>query len=674
MIPYPTSYNLPLSVAPAWQPAPVSAPAPTPEPSTRISTPYDTFQHIRIQPPAPQPAFWDHVSLNLHPGRTRRWKALLGEDPSLQGESAQDRLLMMARLHKALPRSQRGQLESLLKNGQLTDTRGDDAHSGLYYLYGLIAVPRAYGLNAKKLLSDAVRIASRPDSVSQKFERLNPAAAAQMLAIRQNPGITQSGETPPPKPLTLADVNVVYSATCVPSSELSRLAGLRPKEFFRQVHELSSPAQSCFEKAKFSEISPEDPAKALDVLEQNNIDYLPPAPGANEVTVVYRVPKAALLRAQAADKGLQLGARSGLEALLESTYAYMFTRKSYDPANDQRDGLDVAMVTIQNIPSLTDEQKQSLISVYNNGHNPARIRQTIQQQVRAIPNLTEADRARIEEALVLQNPGLTEAEKTLLERINEDDGSIESITYQLVGGKQNPQPGEESLNYVYGYRRRFEDTLKDLLDCFDMGKQVIIGITATDSGSGARSGGWLTSDGGTIVGGHELLLTRAFRDPKDGEIKFEVDDSDDGIPHRVIRSARELIPKIHHAGLPFEISQRVQKEMNALGGRYFVPDEQDGMNFDPMPLLNAEPPPEVLQQYVAPTEEAVQPAPTPQQAPAQPAPWPAYAQWQPLPGQLTMPQPGLVPYGVSPPLAATASPFQQPLPAANAGWAPVATI
>ncbi len=164
--------------------------------------------------------------------------------------------------------------------------------------------------------------------------------------------------------------------------------------------------------------------------------------------------------------------------------------------------------------------------------------------------------------------GLTEQEKTLMETIIKDNGGVMSITYQLATGKTNPQPDEEGLPFLYGYTRSFEQTTADIAESIKMDEPVTIGITDTDNN-------------GAIVGGHEITITTVFVDEKDGEIKFKVVDSDDTIPTPVVRSARELIPRIHHAGMPLKLAQRIQTEIDKNTG-YFIPTASDQTFYNPI--------------------------------------------------------------------------------------------
>lgn len=230
--------------------------------------------------------------------------------------------------------------------------------------------------------------------------------------------------------------------------------------------------------------------------------------------------------------------------------------------------------------------------------------------------------------------GLTEPEKTLMETIIKDNGGVMSVTYQAVAGKANPRPGEEGNSYLYGYTRTFEQTVTDIIEALKLGEFVIIGITDTDQS-------------GAIVGGHEITITSAFVDKKDGELKFVVADSDDGVPAPVVRTARELVPRIHHAGMPLDIAKRVHKEQARNPG-YFVPTPADEATFNPLPYA-MEPMPtqaDPAQQTPEPAQPAPAPQPAVQPAPAQPQ---QVVEWVPV-------------YSYYPPQPVPYIPVQQPIP------------
>lgn len=490
------------------------------------------------------------------------------------GESLFERIQMYHAVKKGLDGATRKQLKNLLKQGVLSDTDTDNRHSTLYQLYAMLKTERGHGYDGKTILKETVEVLNRPYTISQKFAPLSENAARQILQVRNNPGLNRAGVAPPAKPLQWNDLNVENSATCVSSSVMYYMADRQPGELARHLNELTSPMNAFFEKARLDEISPDDPSQALQILKDHNIKYFISGPG--EVTVKVENPPAGVIRSIDSQKvttqrGKQQfdanknpvpnaydGARNGIEAAYQSALTFLATR-SYDPATDMRDS-----------------------EVPGEG-----------------------------------SKGLTEPEKTLMETIIKDNGGVQSVTYQAVAGKANPQPGEEANSYLYGYTRSFEQTAQDIVEALKMKEFVIIGITDTD-------------ETGAIVGGHEITITSAYVDKKDNQLKFVVADSDDGVPSLVVRNASELIPRIHHAGLPVKVARRINQEINQNQGGYFVPDQNDEASFNllprqegPMPVDPAQDPNQ--QQAEQTTSEQTQPAQSqpqtqqPAQAQAQPA-------------------------------------------------------
>jgi hypothetical protein len=169
--------------------------------------------------------------------------------------------------------------------------------------------------------------------------------------------------------------------------------------------------------------------------------------------------------------------------------------------------------------------------------------------------------------------GLEEDRKTMMERIIKRKVPEISITYQYMANDKAGEP------YLLGYFRNFKQTTQDLMNSLDMGEPITVGITDTDP---------YGPTAGRNNMGHELEVKAYQRNPQTGEIEFIVDDSDDGIPHEVKRSASELVPKIHHAGFPQKLAQKIQNELNAQpDNQYFIPDQTEAQRYE---LLATVPP------------------------------------------------------------------------------------
>ena len=124
--------------------------------------------------------------------------------------------------------------------------------------------------------------------------------------------------------------------------------------------------------------------------------------------------------------------------------------------------------------------------------------------------------------------GLIEFEKTFVETIVNNESKI-SLTYQIVDDNQR----------IVGYNYDFNAVQKQLIDSLNGGSDVIIGITEADESN-------------RIIGGHEITVI-GYQQDADGKVVFTVNDTDDDTNMPITVSASELIPKIHHAGIPTKL-------------------------------------------------------------------------------------------------------------------------
>ena len=131
-----------------------------------------------------------------------------------------------------------------------------------------------------------------------------------------------------------------------------------------------------------------------------------------------------------------------------------------------------------------------------------------------------------------EDRGLIDFEKTFLESVVEDK-NITSVTYQKVDDNQR----------IIGYETDYETVKNQLLETLTSGKNIIIGYTMTDPGDNL------------IRGGHEITIIGSKTD-KDGNLKFICNDTDDDEFTPIEWDAKELIPCIHHAGIPTEIASK----------------------------------------------------------------------------------------------------------------------
>lgn len=126
------------------------------------------------------------------------------------------------------------------------------------------------------------------------------------------------------------------------------------------------------------------------------------------------------------------------------------------------------------------------------------------------------------------NKGLIEFEKTFTESVVQDKNKM-SVTYQIL---------DENAKLT-GYTADFSKMTKQILQSLAMGENVIVGYTQLDENK-------------KVINGHEITIIGAVKD-KEGNLIFICNDTDDNNPNPIIYKANDLIPKIHHAGLPQQV-------------------------------------------------------------------------------------------------------------------------
>ena len=142
-------------------------------------------------------------------------------------------------------------------------------------------------------------------------------------------------------------------------------------------------------------------------------------------------------------------------------------------------------------------------------------------------------------SLNANDTGLTEFEKTFVESIIGNEGEKTSMVYQNVN--------DDAV--LEGYFHPHDVVKEHILKTLAKNQNVIIGITETDSKN-------------KIIGGHEITVIGSKM--KNGELYFICNDTDDNYVGPIEQSAKILIPKIHHAGIPVDILDNVPEENRGL--------------------------------------------------------------------------------------------------------------
>ncbi len=128
--------------------------------------------------------------------------------------------------------------------------------------------------------------------------------------------------------------------------------------------------------------------------------------------------------------------------------------------------------------------------------------------------------------------GLIEFEKTFVESVIEDKNTT-SVIYQNV----------DEQGRLSGYTKDFKTIKKELLATLKAGHNINIGYTWPDPYNQNR------------LAGHEITIV-SYKVKPNGEGVFICQDSDDDKAEPIEMSEKDLLPKIHHAGIPEEIAAK----------------------------------------------------------------------------------------------------------------------
>ena len=124
--------------------------------------------------------------------------------------------------------------------------------------------------------------------------------------------------------------------------------------------------------------------------------------------------------------------------------------------------------------------------------------------------------------------GLIDIEKNFAEELATGKGKV-CVTYQKL----------DENGKLAGYECEQHETLSHIQNTLNSGENVIIGYTYCDNEN-------------NVIGGHEITIIGIETDKK-GNKYFVCNDTDDGIPELIKYPVSELLPRIHHAGIPKHI-------------------------------------------------------------------------------------------------------------------------
>lgn len=176
--------------------------------------------------------------------------------------------------------------------------------------------------------------------------------------------------------------------------------------------------------------------------------------------------------------------------------------------------------------------------------------------------------------------GLIDIEKNFAEELATGKGKV-CVTYQQI----------DDNGRLVGYECEQHETLSHIKNTLAQGDNVIIGYTYCDEQN-------------NIIGGHEITIIGIEKDRKGNEY-FVCNDTDDNVSDKITYPVSELLPKIHHAGIPRTVladnvefiegwrelmeiykKNRQEQEMQMYQQMQYMPQYQTVVASQPLTVLN----------------------------------------------------------------------------------------
>lgn len=420
-------------------------------------------------------------------------QAVLSSSPTPAPETADEQNAYYQTLQNGFAQrpEARQQLKRLQNAGVLQATSGDDAHSTLYYLAKRLTDPILPGVDPLQTVAETMDLLADSSRFTQRIAPLSDNYTMLMQAEYMSPNRDAQESTTLMPPLHAQEIQLEELNSCAVASELARLADCQPKEIARMAYEATSPATTVHEKVKAKELFAENPILATRILKDLNLDYnsltpdLSPTSPEQVFQVALPVPRLAILRAMNAQEAVKTSKdnqnkASGVAILLQQMLLYNFSAKSYDAGRDQRDSLAIFSASVNESPQIRAEDKATLNRILNQSpKRPTLIQAQLEAKLASLPSLSDEARNTLQATLQQNSTGISQEEQLMLERIMEDDKSLENVAYQQIGHPLSQQGSTGKSRYaIYGFSKPFSQIKQDLLSSLASPlKEVLVNVT-----------------------------------------------------------------------------------------------------------------------------------------------------------------------------------------------------
>ncbi len=467
-------------------------------------------------------------------------------------DSTEDQLRWFSQLQNAFTENpqEKKTLLHLWNKGVLSDNKGDDAHSTLYYLNKRLQEPCLPGLDSRQTVAETVNLLADSSRLTQNISPLNANHLPLMMSGYHNPNGSPYQQDALPVPASAKEIQPKQLNSCSVLGEIGRLVDTHPKEVARMIYEASNPTQDIHEIVTADKLFPDAPILAEQVLKDLNLDYhildeqetlKKNAPTRFQVSMP--VPHLGVIRAMNAQEVKDPNTASGAELLLEEALLYNFTSKSYDAGRDTRDALALSSASINNAKTLTPQDKEALNKIINQSpRRPDLAKEGVKAYLSTVTTAQPEELQAIHASLDATASGLTQEEQLMLERILEDDIALENVTYQQVGIDNTAQNKKDAKHVLLGYTKPFTAIKQDVLQGLASPLGQILANVVEPKGDGSFEKGHVVR----VIASR----TSPLKIPNFTSTDFLVQDTSKAASSQGSRTQwwheSQLIPRIHH--------------------------------------------------------------------------------------------------------------------------------
>ncbi len=237
-------------------------------------------------------------------------------------------------LQQSIDKHTRKKLDSLLKSGILLNSSSNDNSSVLDNLYNILSTPRAEGLDAKSLVKDVIDTLDNPYLITQQFGNI-PTNMKEAALDKYMTSTNRNKSDNNAKIVSMNEINITHSGTCVAASIEFNLAQAQPAEFARFAEGLSSSKNQVEKEIHLDKLAD----NALDAIWLLNAFEIPHKENDFKTSVLnFKPDENALVRAkiQTVDKDPE--ERTPIDVLMQSTFMQVGSQQAYNALSDKRAG------------------------------------------------------------------------------------------------------------------------------------------------------------------------------------------------------------------------------------------------------------------------------------------------------------------------------------------------